>query len=113
MQARHAQGITSPPPSRRGMKWEGKHYPSIQACHDATGIEYHRLVHYRSKGITQLADVATGRQASPVVWNGVRYESQKEAAQALGITPAAMTYRVQQGYACDDDLLKQRTLKSD
>ena len=113
MQARHAQGITSPPHSLRGMRWEGKHYPTIKACHEATGIEYNRLRYYRAKGITRLADVGHSREASPVVWNGVRYESQREAAAALGISANAMTYRVQQGYACDDDLLKQRTLKSD
>jgi hypothetical protein len=39
-----------------------------------------------------------------VIWNGKRYPSVTAAATACGITPAAMRYRLRQGYTCDDDM---------
>lgn len=44
----------------------------------------------------------------PCVWNNVPYESQEAAAEALGIKPSTMMYRLRQGYTCDADMVGKR-----
>jgi len=42
---------------------------------------------------------------TPVEWNGVRYESMREAARTIGISAAAMQWRLSSGYKCDTDMV--------
>lgn len=40
----------------------------------------------------------------PCTWNGIKYKSINQAARANNITSEAMSWRLKQGYTCDDDM---------
>lgn len=90
------------------VNWNGIEYPSVAAAAKANGISRQAMWERIRKGYSLTSDmIGTGRAEGmkrKVIWNGVEYPSIAKAAAAHGITHAAMRYRVERGYTCDDDM---------
>lgn len=75
---------------------------------DAFEREIYWIAHFDSfengYNMTQGGEGAS----KPCVWNGIQYNSVSEAAMALGISGSSMSWRLTQGYTCDDDVAEHR-----
>lgn len=65
------------------------------------------IAHYNSYhngyNATPGGDAITNT-GNPCVWNGVHYNTVKDAAQAIGISPSAMHIRLKRGLTCDEEV---------
>ncbi len=78
---------------------------------EVEAAELERSFYYERKAAgAELTNVESmlgntgGREGAECEWNGVRYESQAEAARALGVLQTTMHNRLSKGYTCDSDV---------
>jgi transposase/predicted GIY-YIG superfamily endonuclease len=110
--------------------WNDTEFHSINAAAVAIGISESSLRERLKKGYTKDADVGRRREKPPkpqkgkrlkvkspkivrtddwrvrsVIWNGVEYQSLKQAAQANGFSSSTLSVYLQKGWRCDTDIL--------
>lgn len=47
----------------------------------------------------------------PLIWDGISYTSQKEAAKALGLSPQVVGHRFRKGYVCSEEVEAHKHLE--
>lgn len=93
--------------------WNGISYDSLGECAEANNITTSAMTLRLDRGYTCDADMPGSLSAltpnpKECEWNGIKYRSHTECADANNITVSGMILRLNKGYVCDSDMPTQR-----
>jgi hypothetical protein len=83
----------------------------IPTLDDANKLEMKWIAHFglnNTYNLTKGGNSTSNSLTVSCTWNGIEYESIKEAARANEVTYASMSSRIMRGYTCDEDMSDMR-----